>query len=578
MINRNSKFLSFIIFSLCSFFAFGQADLNIIGKADSPVYTVSWSPDGSLFATSGDNFVLLWYADTNTTKTFYVEHGVPVVSSRFSNDSKWFLSVGADSSIIVRSLDNQTAPTKISSNTDQQIKDAAFLTDNGFSVAVPVDGRNLTCFFRLMASQEFVQRKITEVFSTIYSIDVNKNGTRILLGTEDGKAIVLDATTGELVQELPRFADSKIKPRFSPDGRKFIAATDAANLVISYTNTIGSKIIRDGDMFANAVAWSPDSSKIACATKAGSVKIFDAETCKNEDAFFLVDGNDEVVSLTYSPDGEFLLAGTRKGYIYRWSLTGKVFDPQAHKYVDKNSPQAQAAMQNPGEVPDVGELISAIKGAVEAAGGSQSSGADSGTGAGAGSGGSGAGQSQKNGRDKATKLDDSRYDSLYKYGHSIIVDFGASTPPSPYDLELSLAAGYLNYNVIRPFYFGAFLKPSFAFPIGSFPYEYTLNGATLSSPKLVALKIYAPLGFVIYPFYDDVEVFGDLSAGLSISKLWNVKFGANSVASKAYYSFYGAVRVGAGWRFMRFSVAGEYDTVFGFTFCGSAGFNIKIHD
>ena len=84
-----------------------------------------------------------------------------------------------------------------------------------------------------MASQEFVQRKITEVFSTIYSIDVNKNGTRILLGTEDGKAIVLDASTGELIQELPRFADSKIKPKFSPDGRKFIAATDAANLVIS---------------------------------------------------------------------------------------------------------------------------------------------------------------------------------------------------------------------------------------------------------------------------------------------------------------------------------------------------------
>lgn len=564
------KILIFLLFASLSVSLYAQSDVNIIGKADSPVYTVSWSPNGSLFATSGNNFVIIWYADTNTTKTFYVEHGVPVISSEFSRDGKWFLSVGSDSSVIVRNIENQASPTKILGKKDFPIKDAAFISDNGFSVAIPVDGRTLTCFFRLMASQEFVQRKILEAFSSIYSIDVNYNGTRILLGTEDGKAVVIDANSGEIVQEVPRFADSNIRPTFSPDGKQFVAASDMANLVISYTNQVGSRIIRDPDFFVNAVAWSPDGKKLACATQSGSVKIYDSESCKYEKSIYLVDGNDVVVSMQYSPDGEFLLAGTKNGFIYRWSLTGKIFDTNKKEYVDPNSTQAQSAIDSHGAVPELRELIEALRNGNNAA--SQQNTPSSPSASSSPSSSNASSNAKKN-----TPANTPEYsDSPYKHGHSLIIETGISVPPDPYTLSASLAVGYANYNLIQPFYFGGFVKPSLAFALGNYPYSYTLNGSSLASPKLASFKFYAPLGFVFYPFYDAVEVYSEVCLGLSLHTLWNGKIGVTSVSTGVYPSFYSAVRVGGGWRFLRFNVSGEYDVALGFTFSLGLGFNINL--
>ena len=569
--NSCRKFFLSIFIILSAMETFCQGTSYIIGKADSAVYTVSWSPEGSIFATSGNNFVLLWYADTNTTKSFLVEHGVPVVSSRFSRDGKWFLSVGSDSSVIVRNLENSSKPAKITESSGYAVTDGDFLSENGFSVAFATKGRTLTGFFRLMETQDFIQKKIYDAPSPIYSVDVNSDGTKILIGTVDGRGIIVDSASGEVLQEVPRYVKSNIKMRFSPDGKEFAAASDESNIIISYTDKIGSRVIRDGTMFANAVVFSPDGLKLAAAAKNGSVKIFDSKNGKLIQSFFLVDGQDSVLSLDFSPDGEFLLGGTKNGYIYRWSLTGKVWDEKGKKYVNKEDSK---------NIPDSGkseikDLTEALKQALKEREKE-----------------SGSGKSDKNGADSkdsdqaSSKTASSTqpplvkkendFDVIYKKGHCLITDIGISLPPSHYNLELSVGFGYLNYNLIQPFYFGGVAKPFMAFVLGDFPYTYTLNGSPMASPKLTGLKIYAPLGFVFYPFFDHVEVFAELEAGLSLNWLWNARLGMEALWSDPFCSFYGAVRVGAGWRFIRFSVAGEYDQVLGLSFSGEVGFNITL--
>lgn len=560
------RILFFVICIFSSFFLFAQNVNYVIGKADSPVQTVSWSPDGSLFATSGNNFVLLWFSDTNTTKSFLVEHGVPVVASNFSRDGKFFLSVGNDNSVIVRSVNSSSVATKIKVNSAFPVSDADFIAENGFSLCFATNGRTLSGFFRLMETQSFVERKICSVPSAIYSVDSNFNGTRILVSSVEGRSYVIDTNSGEIIKDVPSYSKSNIKARFSPNGKEFVCAVGKTTLSISYSEKVGGRVIHDADGFLNAAVFAPDGKSIACATGAGSVKIFNAESCQIENKYFLVDGSDMVLSLAYSPDGEFLLAGTKNGFIYRWSISGKVWDEKNKKYVDVDKEK----LDNP-QNQDIKDLAQELKNQLKNQKSNSNNGENSSL-----SFNNSSPENQKANNSQPLVQKENDFDVLYKKGHCLIIDLGVTLPPSHYNLEFSAGLGYLNYELIQPFYFGGVIKPFMAFATGSFPYSYTLNGQPMASPKLTGAKIYAPLGFVFYPFFDHVEVFAEIDAGLSLNWLWNAKLGAEALWSDPFSSFYGAVKVGAGWRFIRFSVAGEYDQVLGLSFTAEVGCNIKL--
>lgn len=165
----------------------------------------------------------------------------------------------------------------------------------------------------------------------------------------------------------------------------------------------------------------------------------------------------------------------------------------------------------------------------------------------------------------------------YKDGHSLIVDAGFAFLPTPYNFSISLPITYRNYDLIKPFYFGGTTEPYLGIAQEQFPFRYeSKEGYYLSIPNLLGVKFYAPIGFAMYPFKNDFEVYGEINFGVSINSVWNGHFGANRIMSSPFTAFYSAIKVGAAWKFLNINLCGSYDAMFGINVNFEAGIILNL--
>lgn len=167
---------------------------------------------------------------------------------------------------------------------------------------------------------------------------------------------------------------------------------------------------------------------------------------------------------------------------------------------------------------------------------------------------------------------------LYKKGHGAVVNLGVLSVPDPFAVAIMIDTGYLNYDLIQPFYFGLLLKPYFGFPKSDFPLVLTdtISGEYVRNPFLAGMKIYSPAGFTLYPFGNEWEFFAELQTGFSLNMVWNGKFDETGISSNVFPSFYAGAKIGCGWKVLTASVTCEYDVIYGFSISGGIGVNINI--
>lgn len=183
---------------------------------------------------------------------------------------------------------------------------------------------------------------------------------------------------------------------------------------------------------------------------------------------------------------------------------------------------------------------------------------------------------EKEPKEKKQKEEEKEREELYREGHLLIVNASVSPLQDPYTYEISLPIGYKNFSLIKPFYFGGFVEPFIGFPKSDFPYTYKIDGNAVVSPRLIGAKIYAPIGFSIRPLKNSLTIYSDINLGLSLNSLWNEKVGTNFIASKIYPSFYGALKIGAMWRFLNLNLVGSYDGITNLSIAAELGFSISI--
>ena len=173
-----------------------------------------------------------------------------------------------------------------------------------------------------------------------------------------------------------------------------------------------------------------------------------------------------------------------------------------------------------------------------------------------------------------------KYEALamirYKNTDAITFRLKGSVAPGPYILGASFGAGYISYKLIQPFYFGGFMESHIGFPQKNFPYKYQLHGSDISSPLIVGGKLYIPFGICVYPFQQNIEFFVDLAPGIVMNLLWNTKFGGDSITSRVFTGFYGAIKTGASYKNFSVFLEGNYDAVVGFGVSIGISYSIPV--
>ena len=169
--------------------------------------------------------------------------------------------------------------------------------------------------------------------------------------------------------------------------------------------------------------------------------------------------------------------------------------------------------------------------------------------------------------------------ALIRYKNSVTVSFRlkVSYIPKPYIVAISLSAGYTDYKLLQPFYFGGFLEPHVGIPQKEFPYKYELNGEPLAGPLIIGGKLYMPFGICVFPFQENIEFFVELAPGITLNMMWNSKFGNDTITSKLYPAFYGALKTGVAYRGFTFFIEGNYDAILGFGVSAGIGYSINFN-
>ncbi|MCR5724493.1 MAG: hypothetical protein K6G80_05335 [Treponema sp.] len=506
----------------------------VLAKSDIPVSSVAWSPDGKSFATVWNNSVVLWNAENNEIQAVYQEHSGPVKVVHYNQDGSRLLSLGLDNMIVMRDVSGKAGDTRVVGSGFAPMNDAVFAGDKT-SVILPRDGVASSLYYPLRLTNQFVSHLLLETKSPVQSFDMTKDGSLLLVASQDGKVFLVQMQTRSVVSEYERFASSGIAPRFSPDGRFILAATDSNTLVLTPVGTQDVITVKDSDSFANCAAFNSDGTRIAVALKNGGLKVFNVLTGTVQVWFTLPSVPDEVTSLCFSPDGKHLLAGTAAGNILRWSLLERDFVP-----VKRQNPQdfvtgsaelsPESVIRLDGVSPDNSSEGAAGSGEGKASGG---------------------GEADSEKRSRKQPAGDALSSGIE------ISALCTSLNEEYYHTSFGLCGAWRTY-ALFPLYWGAGAECAVSVPSDDYPYEYYFNGETLNNPWLYRMSAFSCAGLGYYLPDTKLLFFAEARLGAGGKVLFNNEL-TYSRTSKLALSVLGDMLMGVQWKNLRVSFGGEYD-------------------
>jgi len=158
----------------------------------------------------------------------------------------------------------------------------------------------------------------------IFKVDAHKNGVlalavspregKIVTGGQDGLAKLWGCANGNLLKEIKakHWVDAIA---WSPDGNFF--AINAGKSFILFDQE-GNEITRSDphESTIAALAWKADSEQLATASY-GGVRIYNMPKF---DRYEKLEWKNSLISLTWSPDGRFIMAGTQDNTIHIWQM------------------------------------------------------------------------------------------------------------------------------------------------------------------------------------------------------------------------------------------------------------------
>ena len=213
-------------------------------ESDLPLYSITFSPDGSILATSGDySNVHTWDARTGAALGAFAGHTSRIKAVAFADDHT-LMSASADQSI--RFWD--TNPGWVLERTIGNIDDP-----------------------------DMVAHRVT-------SVDFNTDSSQLLIASgipsRRGELQVFNVTDGSRILYLPQAHDDVIyAAKFSPDGKR-IASGGADKYLRTFEISSSQQLRRyEGHTsYVLGVAWKRDGQVIATSGADNTIKVWDVET------------------------------------------------------------------------------------------------------------------------------------------------------------------------------------------------------------------------------------------------------------------------------------------------------------
>jgi WD40 repeat protein len=284
------------------------------------VWDVAFSPDGKMLATVGsDATVKIWNISSQTAGSFtgqplyaFTDLMSDATSVAFSPDGSKLAAGSYDGIVIIWDMGTGSKLLTLSGHT-ASINKVAFSPDG--TTIVTASNDNTAKVWGVDTGQLLFDLvgHTAEVTGVVFS----PSGNTIVTAGLNGELILWNASTGEM-------ESSPLSTR-CPNANDI--AIDPVNSYLAIANsclTAEMQQLPDGNWIfdmtqhtdiVSAVAFSPDGSLMASASRDNTVIVVDAY--RNTPKFTLIDSND-IYAMAFSPDGKYIATGDLDGQVKLW--------------------------------------------------------------------------------------------------------------------------------------------------------------------------------------------------------------------------------------------------------------------
>ena len=291
---------------------------SLPGKA--PVYSIAFSPDGKILASSSYS-INVWNTNTYNLSKNFNNDGSQVLSIAFSPDGKTLASGTDGKTVKLWDVTSGNIVKTLSGHIDN-VNSVAFSPDSKMLASGAADN---TIMLWDVASGK-VLKSFYGHSNSVNSVVFSPDGKMLASGGGDGIVKLWDVDSGKLIKNFldPNKAISSVA--FSPDG-KTLAAGATYTTVNLWDITSGNLLTTwsDHEAGVSSVSFSPDGKTLASGATNNTIKLWDTTTYRLLGT--ISDGihNNSVNTLSFSPDGNFLASGgggdnTVKLWQLNWTL------------------------------------------------------------------------------------------------------------------------------------------------------------------------------------------------------------------------------------------------------------------